>query len=529
MTLATIEATRLTIQDTLDSAKTQMERNKLGQFATPTALASDVLEYARTLMPKDQKVRFLDPALGTGSFYSALLKNFWLSEIDKAHGYEIDPSFGAEAQNLWSKNGLKVTISDFTMALPPDSNNEKANLIICNPPYVRHHHLRSEDKLRLQAITKNNAGIDLSGLSGLYCYFLGISHTWLAKDGIAGWLIPSEFMDVNYGRELKKYLLDKVELIRIHRFDPNNVQFDDALVSSAVIWFRNKKPSPNHNINFTYGGSLLEPNVSKQVAASSLRSDHKWTKYPLSSFNNTADPKLDNRLKVGDLFTIKRGIATGSNKFFILTPEQAKVHNLPSKFLVPILPSARYLKSDEIMSESNRDPAIENKLYLLSCNLPENDIKRNYPDLWRYLELGIREGINEQYLCRHRKPWYSQEIRTSAPLLCTYMSRASKSTSRLFRFILNHSQAITANSYLMIYPKPALSLAFKENPVLLREIWEFLNSMSPDVLSREGRVYGGGLYKVEPGELGNVPLDKIGPVLPNDIVSQEQNSQLTLL
>lgn len=61
----------------------------------------------------------------------------------------------------------------------------------------------------------------------------------MSEDGIAGWLIPSEFMDVNYGKALKAYLLREVTLLHIHRFEPNNVQFDDALVSSAVVWFKN--------------------------------------------------------------------------------------------------------------------------------------------------------------------------------------------------------------------------------------------------------------------------------------------------
>lgn len=49
--------------------------------------------------------------------------------------------------------------------------------------------------------------------------------------------MPSEFMDVNYGASVKRYLLDKVTLLHIHRFDPKEVQFGDALVSSAVVWF----------------------------------------------------------------------------------------------------------------------------------------------------------------------------------------------------------------------------------------------------------------------------------------------------
>ena len=42
-------------------------------------------------------------------------------------------------------------------------------------------------------------------------------------------------MDVNYGASVKRYLLDKVTLLHIHRSDPKEVQFGDALVSSSVV------------------------------------------------------------------------------------------------------------------------------------------------------------------------------------------------------------------------------------------------------------------------------------------------------
>jgi adenine-specific DNA-methyltransferase len=75
-TIDIIEAQRLKIQSQLDLAKTQSERNKQGQFATPTALATEILAYAKSLLPPDLKLRFLDPAIGTGSFISALLRSF---------------------------------------------------------------------------------------------------------------------------------------------------------------------------------------------------------------------------------------------------------------------------------------------------------------------------------------------------------------------------------------------------------------------------------------------------------------------
>jgi hypothetical protein len=44
-------------------------------------------------------------------------------------------------------------------------------------------------------------------------------------------------------------------------------------------------------------------------------------------------------------------------------------------------------------------------------------------------------------------------------------------------------------------------------------VWMALNDISPDSLQMEGRVYGGGLYKLEPRELGNVPAEKLVSIL----------------
>jgi hypothetical protein len=155
----------------------------------------------------------------------------------------------------------------------------------------------------------------------------------MARDGLAGWLIPSEFMDVKYGMAVKSYLLGKVTLLRIHRFDPADVQFDDALVSSAVVWFRIAPPPEGHTVEFTYGGTLLEPCLSRKVAADALRHSPKWTKYPMAT--EAAAAKRTGPV-LADLFAIKRGIATGANNFFILTPDKAKELDLPPEFLKPI-------------------------------------------------------------------------------------------------------------------------------------------------------------------------------------------------
>ena len=461
------------------------------------------------LLPPAAPVRFLDPAFGTGSFYSALLQVFEPARIVSAAGYEIDPYYGDRAREIWRGTGLELHITDFTRAAFPQVE-ERSNLLICNPPYVRHHHIPAEEKSRLQHVAHRVARMKLSGLAGFYCYYLGIAHAWMAKDGLAAWLIPSEFMDVNYGRVVKEYLLDRVTLLRIHRFAPSDVQFEDALVSSAVVWFRNTAPPAEHVIELTYGGTLAAPLACRQVPADLLRHTLKWTSVPLATDHR--DDGARGRTTLGDLFTIRRGLVTGSNEFFIITRATAARYGIPARFLKPILPSARHLTTDEIMADESGEPLLDPRLYLLACDAPEPEVRARYPRLWEYFQEGIRAGVPQRYLCRHRTPWYRQEERDPALFLCTYMGRDTRRGSP-FRFILNHSRAIAANTYLMLYARPPLARYLQESPDRLREVWQALARITPETLMGNGRVYGGGLHKIEPGELGSAPIDAMPEIL----------------
>ena len=507
--IAEFEVRRLALQDELDAKKGASERNRMGQFATPTQLAVDILRYAKAQLGESEKVRFIDPAIGTGSFYSALRDVFPKTCIGAAVGYEIDPYYGVPAAKLWGDTGLDIRLEDFTQAeVPVDA--EKFDLLICNPPYVRHHHIINGEKQRLKLRTQDACGIEINGLAGLYCYFLGLSHAWLRDGGLAGWLIPSEFMDVNYGVSVKRYLLDKVMLLHIHRFDPSDVQFSDALVSSAVVWFRKEPPSAGHQVRFTYGGSLQRPKLERLVPVETLRRDPKWTRYPMKeSYEVTDGPVL------GDFFKIKRGLATGNNGYFILSVEEIAQRGLPMEAFKPILPSPRYLPDDEVKADEMGNPIFERRLFLLDPPWTEEEIRKYYPKLWAYLEEGRVQGIAESYLCRHRSPWYTQENRPPAPFVCTYFGRSDKRNGRPFRFILNNSQATAANVYLMLYPKSPIEHALQDSPELKRRVWAYLNEISAKAMLAEGRVYGGGLHKLEPRELGNVPARFMLDLLPN--------------
>ena len=87
-------------------------------------------------------------------------------------------------------------------------------------------------------------------------------------------------------------------------------------------------------------------------------------------------------------------------------------------------------------------------------------------------------------------------------------------------------QAIAANVYLLLYPKAALARVLHDKPGLLRTLWIALNEIPWDALLGVGRVYGGGLHKMEPKELAEAPADTLLAALPEG--ASRRGKQLTL-
>ena len=504
MTADDLESRRQALQGHLDAERSPAERNRLGQFATPAPLALEIARFARRRWRgRSDAVTFLDPAVGSGAFYSALQQAFPPGAVADACGVELDPRFADAARNLWAPSGLRVIPGDFT-ALPPDRTY---NLILANPPYVRHHYLGRVAKERLRAMIAGRLGLDVSGLAGLYAHFLLLADAWLAPGGLAVWLIPSEFMDVNYGAAVKTYLTENVTLLRIHRYGPADVQFGDAVVTSAIVAFEKAPPPADHRVVLSLGGPITEPSASETVPLSALSCARKWTGLAHGS-PTIAGPSPT----LGDFFAIQRGIATGANAFFILARHEAMAKGIPAEFLRPILPGSRHIEGEVIESGPDGYPRLGRTLAVIDCDLPEPDIRRRHPGFWAYLESGKAQGVHAGYLASRRTPWYSQERRAPAPFLCTYMGR-KKGAGNPFRFFWNRSRATAANVYLLLYPRGDLEMALAARPDLYPIVFEQLRSLTGERLIREGRVYGGGLHKMEPRELANLPADSLRRIL----------------
>lgn len=473
-------------------------------FVTPPELAEDMARYAVSLLDSEViKVDFGDPAVGVGVFYQALRQVLPAKRIGSAIGIEIDTKMASVAHRRWTARGLDVRTGDYLhMERIP-----LRNLILANPPYLRHQQIPGARKEKLRERASVIMGKRVNARAGQYVYFLLLSHQWMRPGAVAVWLIPSEFMQTAYGAAMREYLTEKVELVRVHRFNHDDPQFETAHVLPAVIAFRNRPPSAKHVVVLTVGGTLYKPAKRTTVYVNELRKDNTW-----SIPRRVTKGRTRTTLQIGDLFTVRRGIATGANDFFILRREYARELGIPEVALRPILPKARTLSSDIVNREPDGYPCVNPQLSLLDCNLSEDQVIARYPNLMAYLNTAKGLGILERNLLRHRHPWYKQEHRDPAPFLCTYMGRGGKDHPP-FRIIWNKSDAVVTNTYIMMYPREPLVVALKNRPLLIEDLFNILKEVAQRSILDNARIYAGGLRKIEPRELMSVQLPSSTPWL----------------
>ncbi|MGN0832057.1 MAG: Eco57I restriction-modification methylase domain-containing protein [Kiritimatiellia bacterium] len=496
MKIGQIESRRQERQTELDAGKSIADRRQMGQFATPNGLAKAIAaETLRYLPANKNSLQILEPSMGTGSFVSAAFAVF-SDKIARVCGYEFDEAFYKAAGEIWREYPVTATHADFTRATP-----EKIfDVVLANPPYVRHHMLQRAEKKRLQALVASTMQIDISGLAGLYCHFMLLSVAWMKRGAIGAWLVPAEWMTVNYGLALRRFLTERVQLLRIHCFDSEDVRFSDALVSSCVIWFANQSPD-DRKIEFTFGPDLHVATISRLFLREELTESAKW---PPRRDLNAADGGDDWR--IGDFFDIRRGIVTGDNRFFVMSEADARKRRIPDVFLRPILPSPHSVNVNHVQADDSGLPVNVERRYLLDCTGHKKDA---LPESVRmYLESG-EQTTAQKNLCLSRTVWYNQEQRRPTPFLCSYMGRGTESNAPV-RFVLNDSRAIASNSFLMMYPKLELAKVLAADAARTAAVWKLLTGIPRERIMAAGRSYGGGLQKVEPKELASILCPEIG-------------------
>jgi len=487
-------------------------------YVTPPEYARDMAQCAIEAFGADSReILFGDSAIGTGALFIAVKRLVDAINAEEGHcyvfksaiGVDIDYNMAAESYLRCSKRNLKVIYGD---AISPNIDlGEKRNMMIVNPPYNRHEDIPLEYRSQAKQLAMNQTGITISADAGLYVYHLLIMDKWLEDDGVGVWLIPSIFLQARYGMAIRKYLTENVQLIQLHVYNEEKLQFDDTLISTTIIVFRKAIPSNSQMVKVSFGDSVSNPLFSKEILLDDLKKELKnWRSMIVNTQINAGQEKFGSVLTFSDLFEVKRGLATGANSFFVMDRDKAKKKGIPEEALKPLLPKARYLQSQIVNAKEDGYPDIEKQLVLIDTDLEENTIKTTYPDFYKYLQKAYEKdddgkAIIDRFLVKKRTPWYKQERRDPPLFVLTYMGRRKSDLPSLY-FILNQSKAVALNTYLLLYPKEWLMNLLKIDDSLSVQLLASLNLSSKKVIELQTRIYSGGLQKLEPNELKELPI-----------------------
>lgn len=453
-------------------------RKDFGQFFTPPPIARLMAKW----IMKDSPETILDPAFGLGVFYDEVIKIPSRNQV-RFIGYEIDNNILTFLHHNVGSSDLRVINGDYLEAEAGHFDG-----IICNPPYMRFQKFLKRNDILPKIEEK--IGKKLIGYSNISSVFLVKSLKELKVNGNLAFIMPFEFFNTGYGKEIKKSLLENHLLKQIIIFSNEKEIFPDATTTVCVLFCKNDGKEEAIKIAQVKSNDEIDriSDVSnfyqRKIKTSDLPYNKKWTPIILSLFSEQKSPNGFCKLSLYGTFT--RGIATGANDFFALRKSTIEKLKLGSNNICKCI-----TKSSQICKAVFTDYDF-NCLYNADKPVYCLDVKdHNNPEIRKYLDEGERLGYNDRYLTKTRHSWYKIENREPAPILCGVFNRGR------LKVIRNYTTAITFTCFHSFYPN-----MFGQH--LINKLFVYLLShIGQEIIKTNKRSYGDELDKFEPGDLND--------------------------
>lgn len=463
-------------------------RKKFAQFFTPYYFA-DLM--AKWILGNKNLKTVLEPAFGLGVFSRAILN--YKEDID-IQGFEIDSEIYQNAK-LYFENtdNVKIVLKDYMF----NDWKNKYDGIVCNPPYFKFHDY--DNKAILQEIEKN-LKFKLNGFTNLYTLFLLKSIYQLNPSGRCAFIVPSEFLNSDYGKLVKSYLLKSTTLRHLIVINFEENVFEDALTTACIILCSNDNLTDK--VQFTYINSSKDLNKIEKVISSYPNSSRTEATYSMQEINPKVKWKVYYQRQNGSRFNhlipfstyakVVRGIATGANNYFTFNLSKAKEFGISEKDLLPCICSSKDIKKPffttidfEILKKDDKKTFLFNPQNIDNINVQQ------------YIKKGESENIDKKHLTANRSPWYSLENRKPSPILVSVFNRTG------LRFVRNEANVSNLTSFHCVYVKDNNLISNVSIDLLFAYL---LTNTAREIFEDNSREYGDGLRKFEPNDLNNAMM-----------------------
>lgn len=454
-------------------------RQRFGQFFTEERVARFMLAWV--IIPGLDEV--YDPAFGLGAFY---LASRAMSHTVAFRGSEVDSTI----LNFWRARtqapNLSLSHEDYLQKW-----GQHHPAIVCNPPYMRFQKFLSRDQV-FKAFNQH-IGLHVSGYTNIASAFLMKSISELTTGGRLAYIMPLEFLNTGYGTLVKEYMLRQGRIHAIVRLDCEKDVFPDITTSIGIILFE-KTLSPDVTRYYVIRQleeleTLLQRQPENIVSQQELRAQEKWLKH----FEPYAlKVRAECLVPLSTYGAFSRGIATGANEFFVLKPSQIASIGLARTEVVGCITKSSQVKHSFFTDHHwnnlvSRDAAV----FLLNLNtrLSLHGVE--------YIRYGEKEGFNNRYLTRARKPWYRIESRRPAPIWFGVFSRDG------YKVVRNYTGALNLTCFHGFQPN-LFGAQFVDHLFLY-----LTSSAGRKILDLNMRQYGDSLDKFEPNDLNQALVPSV--------------------
>ena len=293
------------------------------------------------------------------------------------------------------------------------------DIVLANPPYVRQEDLGASFKEKL--FKNYSAGVAESGVvkrSDLYCYFYVRASQLLRGNGVMAFICSNSWLDVDFGKPLKKFLKKNQHLVSI--IDSlNERQFVSAAVNTIISVSKknsgNRKGTKFINLLGGFEDSISNPEMRTEllVEFGNLDPEDKWLLF-------TKAPEIYFQALKGGLFQglenfglITRGFTSGANDFFFI-PKGTRPE-IDSRFRKPLIKTPR-----EVTGIIVNEGMLANEVFL--CSLSKRVLENDFPGAHAYVKEGEEKiieikrgkdrgtqlvGYNSLSTTKSRPQWYT--------------------------------------------------------------------------------------------------------------------------
>lgn len=460
-----------------------MNKKETGSFYTPKNLIKFMVSYIGNRVAPSS---ILEPSAGDGRFikYIKLLNSdITLVEFDAEKATQLSEKYNEK---------YKVICSDFiSYSLQEDV---KFDLIIGNPPYIAKKAV-PQDQYEQSLKIASHFKLDKAVIQNLWVSFVLSSIKMLENNGVIFFVLPFEFLQVQYAEKLRNFLETKFNIIEIITFEEQI--FEDIEQDICLVYLANE---PNRTSYIQYK-TLISAEDTTETFSSIIKRNKplkKWSNCILNDEETDSFMKLASSYpKVSEFGEISPGIVTGANSFFILPHEKIINLEISDKNVLPIITKSSNISSVLLYNSSDFDLMISKNTPTHLINLNGLEEKQFCKALKDYIIVGEERKINNGFKCRHRKRWYD------VPIVKNGQACFFKRYHNVPKIIVNKAGVHTTDI--------AYNIRFKKEYDAESFVFCFYNSLTLALCEYNGRFYGGGVGELVPKEFKelHVPYKEI--------------------